>query len=870
VRLLPCIAVLVALTAATPALAQAIALPTGPLVGDGATPATLQVLAPAGTRIKASASKGQVLSVIPNASGHVITYVPPPVGERTDMSITAAVRGAGIRQDLDIKLVVVPSWNGTFSITMDPSSVGAGESATVKVRPSSPGPITGQRSLRIAVSDGTIGALVPGGDGSWVGRYTAPRTLDAPLRPVFAVVDAAAPTTFVDAEVLPLTVTRSITLPAPAGSTNLLRVGSREYGPVKASAGGEVTFEVELHPDRSEGTLTSSVDGTTPTTTTPKLPLDVPPSLVVAPLPDKAGGGTVLHVPIACRMGPGTPCAPSQVDISVTGGTAGTPVARGELLVVPWTLPDTGTSTLTAKAGVSVATAKVSTVPSPNTLTLSSDPKALSDDVTTADITARAKDPAGKSVIGRIPGFEVSNSRLMRRPVDNRDGTYTGSWRLNSDAPWLEVLAWPKLDGTGLVPQRLVAWPVVSSMTADGASAITLVVVAEDAVGMPVPNVPLELAVPQGDANLPPTIKTDANGIARVPLKVGVEPGLVELRVQGAGLETAALLWQNAPGTPAPVLPPVGTQPDLEALARWQERVPSLFIGKSAAPVVVAVAPVVVPTPGTPIPGTPVPGTPGTPTTAVPAPGTSPGASPGKAPKVRGGGGGGGGNAAMGYSTARLRAALIEAPFSYSASLNGDTAPTYAPESSFFAPASLGLHVDAEVWAGPSKALGFDFRARGGLYVLDLGAENKANLPWDVSVGGRYRVSDTGTWSTYVSAGVARQSEPLLKYANEARSAAEIENRAVFGPRFGAGVRREAGPAMFEVDFQTLVSPIPDARLELRGDIPVTDSLALVLAGGGDFRYATFKVSGDAAEVVRMRTTRIGGEIRVGVAATFF
>lgn len=837
----------------------------GPLVGDGATPATIQILAPAGTRIKADARKGKILTVVPNDVGHVITYVPPPVGERTELSFTAMVRGAGVRQDLQVDMVVVPSWSGSFSITMDPSSLGPGESATVKVRPSSPGPITGNRTLRIAVSEGSIGNLVPGGDGSWVARYTAPRTTDAPRRPVFAVVDAAAPTSFFDAEVLPLTVTKTITLPTAAGSTNLLRVGSREYGPVTANAAGEATFEVELHPDRAQGTLTASVGGGTPTITTPTLPLDVPPSLVVAPLPAKAGGGTVLYVPLACRMGPGTPCTPSQVDVSVSGGSAGTPVARGEMLVVPWTLPDSGVPSLTAKAGPSSTTARVTVVPSPNTLTLSSDPKSIPEGTTTAKITARAKDPAGKSVTGRIPGFEVRNSRLIRRAVDNRDGTYTGTWRLNTGAPWLEVIAWPRLQGTGLVAQRVVAWPLVTSMAADGASAISLVVVAEDAVGMPVPNVSLELAVPQGDANLPPTAKTDANGVARIPLKVGVEPGLVEMRINGAGLETAALMWQTAPGTAGPTLMPVGSQPDIEALARWQARVPSLFVGRAAKPVVVAAAPVIVPTPGsTPVPGTPAPA-PGAAAPTTAAPGTVAQPVAGKVKKTRGGG-----STMTGYSTARLRVAMIEAPFAYSSTLKGESAGLFAPESSFFSPATLGLHVDAEVWAGANKTIGFDLRARGGLYVLKVGNENTPNLPWDVALGGRYRVSDSGTWSTYVGAGVARESEVLLKYEDSGRNSAAVENRSLIGPRLGAGLRREAGVSLFELDFQTLIAPIPSARLELRGDVGLSDSVALVLAAGGHFRYSTFKVSGDSEDVARMRTTRTGGEIRVGVAAAFF
>lgn len=872
-----------ALVASTQAHAQQVqAVPLPPLVGDGATPATVQVLAPAGTRVKVQPDRGEIIEALPVDGGHRIVWVPPPVGERTSVGMLVKVRGGGVKEDLRISAEVVPSWTGDFSIVSDPSTIAAGESATLKVRPSSPGPIEGQRRLQIAVSEGTLGDLVPSGDGSWAVRYTAPPEyrLAGPIRPVFVVVDEAAPFSFVDTEVVPVTVQKDVSLEAPPDSMNVLRVADREYGPIKAGSSGAVSFEVDLHPDRTTGTLTSSVAGT-PTVTTPTLPVQVPYALVVAPLPDRVGGGTTLGVPFACRTPGGTVCSPGDVSVEVSGGTTDPVQARGELLVVPWTLPDDGYPTITVSAGAEAqagkATAKVGVVPSPNTLTLSSDPPKLTDEERVARITARAKDPGGKGVIGRVPELQVEGGRLYRQTRDNRDGTYTATWRLDNDADWIEAAAWPRLSGTGLAAQRLVAWPSVDAVNADGATAISLFVVAEDAAGMPVPNTEIELAVPQGDGALPPSVKTDRYGVARIPYKVGVEPGLVQIDVSGAGLTTTTRLWQTGPQAPYPGLLQVGSTPDLEAVQRWKARVAHLYIPKTEAPVVAAAPVTAAPATPTAVPGTatPTPGTaPATPGTAATPPGTAaaPGATPapGKKPRPGGGGGGGaGGVASSGYKTARLRGALVNHISAYGSSLVGDAADRYAPEAAYTTFSQPGLNLNAELWVGNGKPLGFDARFQASAVRLGLGTEKPFYVPLDVEVGGRYRVKDNGTWSGYAGAGFARITELAFEYTGPERTAATPVGFGIMGAGIGGGIRGEWGARMFELDLQTVWTPIPSlARLEVRGDLPVADPILLHLALGGEGRLSRWRPLDDNDEV-RIRTRRAAVTVRAGVSMAF-
>jgi len=87
----------------------------------------------------------------------------------------------------------------------------------------------------------------------------------------------------------------------------------------------------------------------------------------------------------------------------------------------------------------------------------------------------------------------------------------------------------------------------------NGLSAVALTVVARDARGLPVRDLPLSLTVFRGDGSLPATATTDAEGVADVFFTAGRTPGLIGLLVEGGG-HTANLDLLQLPPDVAPEL----------------------------------------------------------------------------------------------------------------------------------------------------------------------------------------------------------------------------------------------------------------------------------------------------------------------------
>ncbi|MFK7928291.1 MAG: hypothetical protein AB8H79_08875, partial [Myxococcota bacterium] len=197
----------------------------------------------------------------------------------------------------------------------------------------------------------------------------------------------------------------------------------------------------------------------------------------------------------------------------------------------------------------------------------------------------------------------------------------------------------------------------------------------------------------------------------------------------------------------------------------------------------------------------------------------------------------------------------------------------YAPEASFATSAAFGhfgVQGDAEAWVLGSRALGFDFRTRFTGYRLSLGSEKRVQVPIDIEVGGRYRVQDDGTWSVYVGAGFARTSEVIFAYTDETRTAAEPSSYSLMGARVGGGLRGEWDVGLFELDLQSLWAPVPSlVRLEARGDIPVADPIFLTAALGGEARTSVFKPDPEGQPEAKIRGSRLGLDVRIGVGAAF-
>lgn len=819
--------------------------PVSPLPGD--TAARVQVFSDVpGAKLKVRAERGRVGDITPVTGGWLVEYLPPPVTESTLFSLEATVRGSGgVREETSRSVEVVPPWSGTLQVGFDAESVRAGESAAVRVTPQSRTPQATGRALRLSASMGEVTALVPSGDGSWVGRYTAPADLNAPAQAAIFAVDAAAPALIVGAAALPVTVQRSVTLDAPAGSSNILVVGRREVGPVSATPGGTVSFDVELHPAYRQGTLrTVAADGTRADTTV-DLPIQAGPAVVVAPQPPSgpAQGSLALR---AWGVGPdGRVLGPGDVTATAQRGSVGdlrSPTPGH--LVWTWTLPEDGEDSVRLAAGEFASEATLRVVPAPVTVGLATDPATLGPDVRELHVVARVKDLQGTAIVGRPPALVADGASLSGTLADQGDGTYTQTARVNRGATEVRLAASADLAASGLPAYRLHVWPS-GSVPADGTSSVDVLLAVEDALGLPVPGVELTLSVPEGDGSVPPKVTTGADGAVRTRYHAGTTPGIVAIAATGGGL-TAATGLRQGPG--APILP-AGSSARVAAVERWSASLPALIVSPPAPrPVAAVVSDPATTTP--PVTTTAV--TPADPVARVAANPTMTTTSPSRAPGV----------ATM--PRGRVRLALADAPIQYSSELEGG-ADEYAPRASFSVTPFFGavaLEPTAEVWLGSARTWGLDLRARATIYRVRVGDDTFTALPPDVHAGVRYRFWSSGRTSAYGGLGAHYTTGTLFAYANDARTAAELVDYPIVGGRLAAGLRYENDALLVDLQAAETFGPFPViTRGDLTVDVPLSAPVDLTLGAAVEYRSMEFSVGDDA----QVGIGQLAEDLRVGV-----
>ncbi|TVQ91060.1 MAG: hypothetical protein EA397_11230 [Deltaproteobacteria bacterium] len=813
----------------SPALGAPQGLPAPPLVADGETPALLHVIAPPGLRIRARAPLGEVRAIEPVEGGYQIVYLPPAVPSSTTTTLHLRLRGGTVHEDLELPLRLHPGWGSKIELNADPLPVPSGRSTTLTLRPAE-GPATAPPTLRAVTSTGTVGKVVPSPDGSYLTRFTAPGRLTQPGYAVALVIDPAAPTERASALVLPLTAERALSFEGPPGHEATLEIGDRTYGPTPVSRAGDVSFRVEVHPDQRRGTL--SFSGPTPSSEPRDLPLSPNGGVVLAPLPERVPAKHELLVPVGCVTPAGVWCEPDQVQVEVSEGSIGPITTEGSVLFIPWSLPAAGTPAITVTAFDERASARLRIVPDAPPLDLEIEPASLSPGGTLR-ITAQVANPDDPLSAGRHPSIVAQGARTTRRPSRQADGSYVTTFQAMRDAGIVEIFGWVPPQPTGQPARHLLAWPITPDLPADGSSTTTLLILAVDALGMPVPETSLDLRVVDGDLAVPEKARTDRHGLASVQIRSGRSPGHSSVEVQGAGREVLVSMWQTVPqgrgqAEPGPPLPPSGSADELELLARWRSRLPTLTLTPSGI-------------------------------RQVPIGAVVPKVAPKRAAST-----------SVAPPLARLRGALVNAPFRYTARVDGDQANQYAPASSFSTAALFGqtfAHLDGEIWPDPDRRVGLDLRARAGVYRVAVGTDRSGAAPIEVEVGARYRAWVEGPWSAYAGLGLSRLHGGVIRYADPGRATASFDRFGVLGPRIGGGLRYSPGPLLIELDAQTVWTPGPSvARLELRSDLPVADELALTVALGGDARHHRRPAEDLDA---RIRLTQLGGELRIGVALRF-
>ena len=204
-------------------------------------------------------------------------------------------------------------------------------------------------------------------------------------------------------------------------------------------------------------------------------------------------------------------------------------------------------------------------------IALRSDPPLLGSDTRSLTVTASVGEGGRASLVRLTPSGATNNGSPK-----NSGSTQTQRYRVSSSSKRVVISAGYASVQTGLPATELVAWTPQAALPNDGKTKNTVILVAVDALGMPVRNVDLTLKVPIGDARVQPTAKTDARGMVRVELTSGLESGPVRVLASSeSGIETELVLWQ---GSGAPNLAPAGDALNRDLSQRLQGSAPVLVL----------------------------------------------------------------------------------------------------------------------------------------------------------------------------------------------------------------------------------------------------------------------------------------------------
>lgn len=204
-------------------------------------------------------------------------------------------------------------------------------------------------------------------------------------------------------------------------------------------------------------------------------------------------------------------------------------------------------------------------------IALRSDPPLLGSDTRSLSVTASVSEGGRASLVRLTPSGATNNGSPK-----NSGTTQTQRYRVSSSSNRVVISAAYGSVQTGLPASELVAWTPQAALPNDGKTKNTVILVAVDALGLPVKNVDITLKVPIGDARVQPTAKTDARGMVRVELTSGLESGPVRvLATSKSGLETELVLWQ---GVGAPNFAPSGDALNRDLSQRLQGASPVLVL----------------------------------------------------------------------------------------------------------------------------------------------------------------------------------------------------------------------------------------------------------------------------------------------------
>jgi hypothetical protein len=442
--------------------------------------------------------------------------------------------------------------------------------------------------LVISPSLGTVANLVSMAPGAYTALYTPPKAAKDPAVAVMTFADRRDPTRTYGTLALPMLVKRDLQVKGLANSSVLVRIGDREFGPVKAAANGLAKVPVIIPPGVQQATIVS-LSGNERVESPLDLKIPQSPRLRMVPLHTGLPADSRLSVPVRVFVvrGDGAPDTEASVTFATTAGqiSAAQPEGKGVYSAL-WTPPSDPGPKKVAEISASVQDGKGPqldriTVPllpgRPAGFTLQPQPDQLKAGMTSFSLLARLTDAVDQGIPGRSLGFIVDGAKQVGPPKDLTKGDYKVDFTMGAEGP-VDILATVKSPAGRNTVRQVLIFPQKERLPTDGLSSSMLTILALDEFGYPVANQDVQLQLISGEGKLPQTARTDASGMAQVHYTAGRKPGLIHIQATADGRSNGAAILQ-APSTLAPSLtdlPNSGTQAALDLLSAWTPMVQRL------------------------------------------------------------------------------------------------------------------------------------------------------------------------------------------------------------------------------------------------------------------------------------------------------
>ncbi|MFK7927810.1 MAG: hypothetical protein AB8H79_06460, partial [Myxococcota bacterium] len=560
-------------------------VPAGDVIGDGSSPVTLHVLAltpdgkpMTGLTLKPSASLGSASGWTEVSAGvYAFTYKAPKVAAPTSALIEVKGRTpARVAVSARYKLPVRPPTATGMTMAANPPQLILGqdtEGSVSIVLEDAVGNVSAD-DIVVRSSTGQIQNLTHLGGGRFSARFVAPR-VNYPQLALITATDLRNPDKVYGAIAIPLQGKTDYPVQAAPGANVVLRIGGREYGPVKANAAGSARVPVIVPPGVQDATKVEVRSGQT---VEDAIDLRVPETARLSVMGGRRGlpadGVTQVPVRVAVWSGEGAPDGVANVTFTATGGTVSAPKHLGgglyEAMFTPAVSNVPTTASITAAlAGSSVQkeTMEVQLVPGrPQSISLTAQPERLIKGATGLKVFAKVLGANGQGLDQRELALSVTGATVKGGVQDLRNGDYRVDFSASPDSN-VDLVATVKNPATGNPLRHVLLFPQTDVAPNDGTSATRITVVTVDEFGFPVPGAEVKLSIETGDGSVQPAVRTNEGGIGQVFYTSGKGSGLVRIRAKSGNRTGLVSLVQGAAGNTD--VPLSGSQGSMALTSAW-------------------------------------------------------------------------------------------------------------------------------------------------------------------------------------------------------------------------------------------------------------------------------------------------------------